>query len=248
MFRCLDCFHQGVFCHVCCLETHQWQPFHCVEEWTGSYFKPVTLFDLGLLLHLGHKGDRCPSATDASHSASTSHINDDDSEDTKLTVVDKGGVQVHRIRWCACRHSPDHHIQLLQMGLYPATIDNPRTVFTFRCLRYFHIDSMECRTSALNFYTKLKRLTNDTFPNKVPVSGLKPRDNVLGSYISHSQDRYCELMTASRQWRDLQLRKTFGFGHNRGQQPKAGELAHFCPACPQPGINLPKDWQKQKDQ
>jgi hypothetical protein len=25
-------------------------------------------------------------------------------------------------------------------------------------------------------------------------------------------------------------------------------LAIFCPACPQPGINLPEGWEKEKDQ
>ncbi|KAH9991703.1 hypothetical protein BJV77DRAFT_946093, partial [Russula vinacea] len=30
--------------------------------------------------------------------------------------------------------------------------------------------------------------------------------------------------------------------------PQNGNLAHFCPACPQPGINLPDDWKNQPDQ
>ena len=34
----------------------------------------------------------------------------------------------------------------------------------------------------------------------------------------------------------------FGFGHN-GKQPGEGDLAYFCAGCPQPGINLPEDWQ-----
>jgi hypothetical protein len=46
-------------------------------------------------------------------------------------------------------------------------------------------------------------------------------------------------MINSRQWRDLLLRKRFGFGHNQDSQPCKGDLALFCPACPQPGINLP---------
>jgi hypothetical protein len=27
--------------------------------------------------------------------------------------------------------------------------------------------------------------------------------------------------------------------------PSDGSMAIFCPACPQPGINLPDDWQKR---
>ena len=37
-------------------------------------------------------------------------------------------------------------------------------------------------------------------------------------------------------WRLLKLLKWNGFGHQNAEL-KAGELAFFCPACPQPGVN-----------
>ena len=42
--------------------------------------------------------------------------------------------------------------------------------------------------------------------------------------------------------------KWAGFGHKTSDPMKVtpGELAIFCPACPQAGINLPDDW-KQDD-
>ncbi|KAG1857639.1 hypothetical protein C8R48DRAFT_607105, partial [Suillus tomentosus] len=57
------------------------------------------------------------------------------------------------------------------------------------------------------------------------------------------QDRYCELMRVSRQWRDLMNRKRFGFGHDSLVKPGPGNLALFCAACPQPGINMLFHWQ-----
>jgi hypothetical protein len=48
-------------------------------------------------------------------------------------------------------------------------------------------------------------------------------------------------MTMSREWSDLSLRKRFGFGHDLDSTPSHGDLALFCPACPQPGINIPSD-------
>ncbi|KAI6111092.1 hypothetical protein F5141DRAFT_1214590 [Pisolithus sp. B1] len=48
-------------------------------------------------------------------------------------------------------------------------------------------------------------------------------------------------------WRDLKHRKWFGFGHDAGKDPGDGGLALFCPACPQPGLNLPADWKVQYD-
>jgi hypothetical protein len=31
------------------------------------------------------------------------------------------------------------------------------------------------------------------------------------------------------------------------ETPENGNLAYFCPACPQPEINLPDDWKNHPD-
>jgi hypothetical protein len=51
-------------------------------------------------------------------------------------------------------------------------------------------------------------------------------------------------MRVSRQWRDIKVRKWFGYGHDTDKEPGNGDLAFFCPACPQPGINLPDNWRE----
>ena len=63
------------------------------------------------------------------------------------------------------------------------------------------------------------------------------------------QDRYRELLRISRQWRDLQHRKRAGFGHHKdlASLNTPGSLAIFCPACPQPGLNLPEGWDTMPD-
>ena len=33
-----------------------------------------------------------------------------------------------------------------------------------------------------------------------------------------------------------------GFGYEQKAELQPGSLAIFCPACPQPGINLPDEW------
>ena len=52
----------------------------------------------------------------------------------------------------------------------------------------------------------------------------------------------------SRQWRDLLARKRFGFGHENGKTSGNGDLALFCPTCPQPGVNLPPNWKDDTDE
>lgn len=56
-------------------------------------------------------------------------------------------------------------------------------------------------------------------------------------------------MRVSRTWNDLTARKRAGFGHDSSlsKAPRPGSLAISCPACPQPGINLPENWQEEKD-
>lgn len=49
-------------------------------------------------------------------------------------------------------------------------------------------------------------------------------------------------MRVSRMWRDLKIRKWFGFGHDTDATPQNGQLALFCPACPQTEVNIPLDW------
>ncbi|KAG1893225.1 uncharacterized protein F5891DRAFT_1196677 [Suillus fuscotomentosus] len=60
-----------------------------------------------------------------------------------------------------------------------------------------------------------------------------------------TKDRYRELMRVSRIWRDLMNR--IWFGHETDRSPAPGDLALYCPACPQPGINLPSSWKDSYD-
>jgi hypothetical protein len=38
-----------------------------------------------------------------------------------------------------------------------------------------------------------------------------------------------------------------GLGHETKTELQPGDLAIFCPACPQPGINLPQGWEKDPE-
>ena len=53
----------------------------------------------------------------------------------------------------------------------------------------------------------------------------------------------------SRVWQDLTLRKWAGHGHDKdqAQNPPAGSLVHFCAACPQAGVNMPENWEKEQN-
>lgn len=86
-----------------------------------------------------------------------------------IVVVDTTGIHELPFDFCTCRNAPPPNEQLLRMGFYPATSQRPQTVFTFRVLDDFLLTNKECKTPALSYYTRLQRLTNNTFPHSVPV-------------------------------------------------------------------------------
>ena len=154
-YRCLECFGYPVFCKACCLNMHKKTPYHAIERWTGECFVKSSLYDLGLVLHLGHQGNHCPSY-DEPGSDSFHDPEDAFQDDSVLCIVHTSGVFQSRVRYCNCRNAPTHHIQLLRLQLFPASIINPQTAFTFLVLDHFEIDAMECKTSAMNFFSKLR--------------------------------------------------------------------------------------------
>jgi hypothetical protein len=88
-----------------------------------------------------------------------------------IIVVDRSGVHEIGVTWCRCSEASEHDMQLMMAGLFPATFHNPKTAFTFRVLEEFHLDNLECKTTPSQFFSRLRRLTNDEFPNTVPVGG-----------------------------------------------------------------------------
>lgn len=52
------------------------------------------------------------------------------------------------------------------------------------------------------------------------------------------------------QWRHSKMLKRSGRGHHPEgvNGTKEGQLAVFCPACPQPDINLPMGWELEEKQ
>ncbi|KAF8264986.1 hypothetical protein EI94DRAFT_1590553 [Lactarius quietus] len=145
-----------------------------------------------------------------------------------ITVIDRSGIHEIGINWCCCPEAPKHDLQLMMAGLFPATFHNPKTAFTFRVLEEFHLDNLECKTTPSQFFSCLKRLTSDEFPNTVP-------------------DRYWELLRVSRYWRALTSHKRFGFRYGEINQDKPGSMAIFCALCAQPGINLPENWREYEN-
>jgi hypothetical protein len=88
-----------------------------------------------------------------------------------ITVVDRSGIHEIGVSWCCCHEAPKHDMQLMMAGLFPATFHDPKTVFTLWVIEDFHLDNLECKMTPSQFFSHLRRLTNDEFPNTVLVGG-----------------------------------------------------------------------------
>ncbi|KAG1845638.1 hypothetical protein F4604DRAFT_1688621 [Suillus subluteus] len=220
LIRCLSCSGTRAWCPSCVLKAHQHNPFHNLQLWNGRFYETTTLQAQGYIMYLGHGGEPCPnlshqpdpspwedlgSMEDVFAQEEGDTINDTQLGVSNLVIVHSTGVYSHSVSWCQCPGAEKaHHLDLMKARLFPASLTRPRSAFTFDVLDNFLIDALECKTSAMSFYQKLRRFTNNAFPDKIP--------------------------------------KKVGFGHDTERSPGPGDLALYCPACPQPGINLPTSW------
>lgn len=143
-----------------------------------------------------------------------------------VTIAHTNGYHFLPVVWCMCpAHLEDQDLQMLRLGLYPATYDNIKTVMSFALLEHQRLDNLECKTSIYQYHQKLRRLTFPDCPNTAP-------------------NRYAEFRRISRQWRNMKYRIWFQVWEDRDM--KKGEMGLFCAACPQPGVNLPADWKEDQ--
>ncbi|KAG2004567.1 hypothetical protein CC2G_003113 [Coprinopsis cinerea AmutBmut pab1-1] len=146
----------------------------------------------------------------------------------EIVIVHVNGVHRLVAYPCVCPGAVPLDEQYLIAGLYPSTYKSVETVFTFQLLRDYNLAVLECCTSAGEYFSKLRRLTNPDFPDAVP-------------------NRHRELLRAARQFRHLQELVRFGYT-TREAASKPGSMALFCAACPQPDVNLEENWEQDKKQ
>lgn len=143
-----------------------------------------------------------------------------------VRVVHTNGIHYIPLVICDCRGLQDRDIDLMYARLIPTSFIHYRTLFTTAVLDDFRVSNLECKASAHQYWQRLSRMTS-------------------AATSSADVDNFCrELRRLSRCWRWLKKLKWAGLGHTDANltETSSGELAIFCPTCPQPGINLPADW------
>ncbi|PPR06343.1 hypothetical protein CVT24_002518 [Panaeolus cyanescens] len=145
---------------------------------------------------------------------------------TLKRVIHTNGYHRIRIISCSCR-GPDHNVQdLVAVGLMPASFHNIRTLFTRQLLEFTRLANLELYASAYQVKELLSRMTQSL--------GWSMTDNI-----------YHEFRRMLRIDRWLKKLKWSGFCHHGDpRKPLPAEFGIFCATCPQPGVNLPDDWEE----
>ncbi|EUC58285.1 hypothetical protein RSOL_246680, partial [Rhizoctonia solani AG-3 Rhs1AP] len=87
LYRCTTCLTQRYLCNACILTTHRILPTHKPQLWDDDTWVDVSLFKLGHVLNLGHRGEACSVSCDAGVSPS------------KLLVGDLNGFFTIQVRY-----------------------------------------------------------------------------------------------------------------------------------------------------
>ena len=144
---------------------------------------------------------------------------------TYVRVVHTNGIHNIAMISCSCQ-GPDHLANdLIAARLLPASFERIRTIFTSDVLNYFRLSNLELKATAYQFYHLLQRITNPLEPASVV-------------------NLYREFRRMTRIWCWMKRLKWAGYGMKKAPASEVtpGQLSVFCPACPQPGINIPDNW------
>ncbi|KAJ3978346.1 hypothetical protein F5890DRAFT_1381734, partial [Lentinula detonsa] len=96
---------------------------------------------------LGHDGDKCPRAP----------------KPLFMTIVDHTtGVHATKVTFCGCSDSSKWQ-QLMNANLFPATVAEPQTAFTFGTLRNWQLITLQSKITAYDYVRALRRLTDNVF-------------------------------------------------------------------------------------
>ncbi|KAG1770137.1 hypothetical protein EV702DRAFT_1181662 [Suillus placidus] len=143
--------------------------------------------------------------------------------------IHTNGIHKITLDYCGCHSAQTHAMQLLCVAYFPATTSEPQTAATFQILKQYHLLLFESKASGYEFYRAITRLTDNTS-------------------LHARKDRYKAFLRMVQEWRHLKMLKCAGRGHDPTgvEGMMEGECTILCPACPQPGKNLPDDWQDRR--
>ncbi|KAJ7720671.1 hypothetical protein DFH07DRAFT_784330 [Mycena maculata] len=159
---CSDCMQPELLCRQCWVNKHRTMPTHWALVWnaTECFFEKYDFCRVmkNSSIGLGHYGAQCPDA-DLAHT---------------FTLVDRNGIHATALTFCRCKTSdgqrgaPEFQ-QLLQAGIFPGSVTNPKMGYTLGLLEYYRQMRSQGKGSAYNFVRVLQRMADPFFSGSVPT-------------------------------------------------------------------------------
>lgn len=225
------CFQYPTSCEKCFVESHKTNPLHWALIWDSKrelwIRKDYSELIGGTFIQIGHVGEDapCPSSVGP----------------VDFNITHTNGVHETKVRFCECSKYPIEHVdQLIRSDLFPATHNDPRSAFTLAALRHFRMHNLQSKCGAFDWIMSIRRLTNNTFTQDVPVSEARLFDSKPVANIH--QDPYKAFLRIVRIWEVLSMKRWMGvcLGIKKLLPTRSlGALNVFCPSCPEPGVNMP---------
>jgi hypothetical protein len=241
LVHCQECFQYTPSCGRCFVHSHRsirwhwasvWDPVKCIFS-RADYCAVLPEVE-GTALQLGHAADETSCS-----------VNDRPQD---MIVVHSNGVHQTKIRFCCCTNT-QRAVQLIRAGLFPGSPTYPQTAFTFSLLKEFQAHTRQSRASAFDWIVSIRRMTNDVVPHRVPVR-FALIDSQLTLLTTLYKDPYKSFLRVTRIWDHLTTRVRSGFAHRLNSllpsRPK-NAILYYCPACPEPGVNMFDGWKSTPD-
>ncbi|KAK0467547.1 hypothetical protein IW261DRAFT_1346237 [Armillaria novae-zelandiae] len=201
---CNDCQHHEPSCKACFIAAHLHNPWHWAEVWNGSFFDRQDISKLGRIVIIGHnrhQGVDCPYAiVKEPVNFHMVHING----------IHKTKVLFYQMKACLCSR------------IFPGTVSEPHTRFTFAILQDFHLQTLTSKKLVYNYISAIRRKTNNAFSSEVP-------------------DVYSLFLQVQQIWIALMMYKWGGQVHNMDKYfPSHPTDSVVVPrfSCPERGFNV----------
>ncbi|KAJ7488468.1 hypothetical protein B0H11DRAFT_2278486 [Mycena galericulata] len=221
---CSDCIQPELLCRQCWLNKHRTMPTHWALVWNTKerFFQKHDFCRVmkNTSIALGHFGLPCPDADLA----------------RTFTLVDNNGIHATAVSFCHCKTADGQRgapafQQLLQAGIFPGSVKDPRTGYTLGLLDYYRQLRSQGKGSAYDFVLVLQRMADPFFADSVP--------DIIKNFLA---------ITRFHQQLDIIMRR----GHAHGVEDvlpgetdrpypnrPPGYLGVLCAACPERGVNMP---------
>ncbi|KAJ3841846.1 hypothetical protein F5878DRAFT_702525 [Lentinula raphanica] len=206
---------------VCNQAAHVHQPLHWAHVWSEAhgYFTRQDISTVlleGYSIPLGHDGSPCPKA----------------SEPLLMTIVAVNGIHATQVSFCQCANNSRWR-QLFDIDLFPATITQPQTAFTFELLRHWTVLNLQSKVTAHHYVAALRRQTDNVFTGNVP-------------------DISRQFRFITRIWPLFLAEKRSGYFYDQGMKEAfplwpVDDLRTGCFVCPEDRVNMESGWERTPD-